>query len=75
MEKASTMPLKYGNMKHSTVAREPFKMESLPPQDRAANKHQYKRKLSSLWMTGFKENRQKAGTNEQFRERCHTNVI
>lgn len=31
MEKASTMPLKYGNMKHSTVAREPFKMVSLPP--------------------------------------------
>lgn len=63
------MPLKYGNMKHSAVAHEPLKMESLPPQDGAVNKHQKQRKLSSLWMTGLKENREKTGTNEQFRER------
>lgn len=34
------MPLKYGNMEHSTVAHEPLKMESLSPQHRAVNKYQ-----------------------------------
>lgn len=62
------MPLKYGNMEHSTVAHEPLKMESLSPQHRAVNKYQKKRKLSSLWMAGLKENQQKPGTNEQFGE-------